>query len=413
MRAEQQSRLGVGDQFAEVVGVFHRPAVGDVGVVLHGRDVRLVEVAQLVLGQADRRDLRIGEDGVGDRPQTGGAQVVAVEQVVRDGTGFGVGDMLELVLVADISERPDAGHARAQEVVGHDVAVGIHRDAGCVQIEQVAVRHAAGGDQQCVTRDLVHDAIAVQAQRDRPTGTVGLRDTVDARVHVALEAASVDFGEALADLHVLAAEHARAARRHHDRATEAGEHVGHLRRDVARTEHDESLGQRRQPHDRVARVVVDGVEAHHVGDERACAGRDHDVRTGQLLAVHLDGLRADEAGLAGEDRDVRRALPVGETARWDRVDAAEDAIDDVGPADLVDRRVDAVRRRMGDVLGDVGGVDEHLGRDAAAVEAGAAEDVLFDDRDPLGVVVVGEDAVPRPGTDDDDVKVKHRVRVSA
>jgi hypothetical protein len=97
------------------------------------------------------------------------------------------------------------------------------------------------------------------------------------------------------------------------------------------------------------------------------------------------------------------ALPAGR----DRVDAPEHPVADVGPADLVDRRVDAERAGPADRLGDVGGVDVHLRRDAAHVQAGAAEDPVLDDRDVgVGEAVV-RDRVARAGADDDEVVVGH------
>ena len=116
-------------------------------------------------------------------------------------------------------------------------------------------------------------------------------------------------------------------------------------------------------------------------------GGDHHLIGGELVArlgaqrVAAVGLGGAEPGVAGVHRHVGQAPLVRLAARRDRVDAAEHPRHDVGPAHLLDARVDAVTRTVPDGLGDLGGVDEHLGRDAADVEAGAAERALLADRD--------------------------------
>jgi len=59
--------------------------------------------------------------------------------------------------------------------------------------------------------------------------------------------------------------------------------------------------------------------------------------------------------------------PIVLAAERDGIDPAEDARHDVVPAHPVDVGVDAVTGRMPDVGGDLGGVDEQLGRDAPDV----------------------------------------------
>src|SRR5690606_9107186 len=54
----------------------------------------------------------------------------------------------------------------------------------------------------------------------------------------------------------------------------------------------------------------------------------------------------------------------------------------------------------------VRGQDEHLRRDAADVEAGAAEPALLDDRDVETFELWGDEGVARPGADDDQVVVR-------
>ena len=101
---------------------------------------------------------------------------------------------------------------------------------------------------------------------------------------------------------------------------------------------------------------------------------------------------------------VRAVVPPGVR---DRVDPAEHAVADVGPPHLVDRRVDPEVAGPGDGARDVGGVHEHLGRDAADVEAGAAERAVLDQRDVEVLEAGVEERVARAGADDDQVVVAH------
>ena len=64
------------------------------------------------------------------------------------------------------------------------------------------------------------------------------------------------------------------------------------------------------------------------------------------------------------------------------------------------------------LAGDVGGVDVHLRRDAADVEARAAEDAVLDDRDVEVVEAVVDDGVARAGTDDDEIVMAHDVEAN-
>ena len=97
----------------------------------------------------------------------------------------------------------------------------------------------------------------------------------------------------------------------------------------------------------------------------------------------------------------------------DRVDPAEHAVADVGPAHLVDGGVDAEMAGARHGPRDVGGVHEHLGRDAAHVQAGAAEGAVLDQRHVEVVEAGVEEGVARAGADDDQVVVAHRSRLGS
>ena len=116
-----------------------------------------------------------------------------------------------------------------------------------------------------------------------------------------------------------------------------------------------------------------------------------------------------ERARAGDDRDL--------AALQQRLEAARQPVDHLLLADLGDRHVERGRRRLHAELGrvadgavDLGGLQQLLGRDAAAVQAGAADPALLDHGD----VQAGRCAVERggvsagPATQHDEVELGHR-----
>ncbi len=85
-----------------------------------------------------------------------------------------IGDVLELVLVGDVADRPDAIDDRAHVFVDDDRSMVVTRQSTQLGVEQVAVGLAAGGDQQLV--DLDHLTHAVD--RDRIAAALDLRREV-------------------------------------------------------------------------------------------------------------------------------------------------------------------------------------------------------------------------------------------
>ena len=75
---------------------------------------------------------------------------------------------------------------------------------------------------------------------------------------------------------------------------------------------------------------------------------------------------------------VRAVLPAVD---GDRIDAPVDPVADVSPAHAVERCVDAEPAGAAYRVGHLRGVDVHLRRDAADVDARSAEGALLDDRD--------------------------------
>ena len=212
-------------------------------------------------------------------------------------------------------------------------------------------------------------------------------------------------GDALRDLDVLLLEQPVAAHDDGHLRTERVEDVGHLAGDEPATEDDEALGDLVDPHDRVGCVVGDEVEPRqrrHVGP--GPGGEDEPVRR-DLLTADLQRLGPHEPGVLFEDGHVREADAVLAAAGGDRVDAAERTIADIAPSHVIEGGVDAEAGALADVLHDVGGVDQHLGRDAPDVQARAAEGAALDDRHVPVVEAVIENAVARAGSDDAEIEV--------
>ena len=182
------------------------------------------------------------------------------------------------------------------------------------------------------------------------------------------------------DLAVLAGDQAVAVLEHGHARAEAPVHLGELEADVAAADDQQVLGQEVDRHHRGV------VEHRHVGDafpgrqDRAAADVDEDLRRLQDRAVDLDRVRADEAGMAPDQAQVLRpADPL--------VEAFDRLADHRVLARLHRLHVDAhrpgIHPPVGGAPGDVGGAgarDQGLGRDAAVVDAGAAEVLALDER---------------------------------
>ena len=194
--------------------------------------------------------------------------------------------------------------------------------------------------------------------------------------------------------------------------------------DDSATQDHQGAGQLLHPHD----VVVGAVGHARLGDHRRYpgtrAGRQDDLVAGDggghpgLAVADLQGALAGESGDVAVEGDVRGlvAAAVLLAALRDRVDAlAEDPLlqrlpvhPPAGDGDLRGGRptdgINAVGADVLELADDIGGVDVHLRRDAADVDAGAAEDALLDDGD-LAVVEFLGDGVAGAGADDDQVVV--------
>ena len=164
-----------------------------------------------------------------------------------------------------------------------------------------------------------------------------------------------------------------------------------------------------QSHDVFVGVVLHTTRRDLVRDDRTRTGCDDHLVSGDRLAGSgVDRLVAGERGVAAVDGGVGTvfaAVPL--TTCRNGIDAAEDALDDVGPTNAVERGVDAVLLGSGDGSCHLGGVDEHLGRDTPDIEARSAEGALFEDCDLLAVEPLVGQRVSGSAADDCKVVVRH------
>ena len=150
--------------------------------------------------------------------------------------------------------------------------------------------------------------------------------------------------------------------------------------DHAAAEHDDG---RRYPVE--AQRVLAGDDPVAVdletGQRPGCgAGRQQDVPALVPLPGDLDRRRGDQPALALDVGDLVRLHQALKTL----VEAVDDAVL-VGVhgrnVDAVERRFDADRCTVARAVSDLGRVQQRLGRNAAAMQAGAADLVLFDQCD--------------------------------
>jgi hypothetical protein len=110
------------------------------------------------------------------------------------------------------------------------------------------------------------------------------------------------------------------------------------------------------------------------------AGREDDVAAGVALAVDLDGVGRDQAAGSFDERHVAALHQALQTL----VEAADHAIAvrvDLGHVDAIERRAHAEGVALLRRVSDLRRVQEGLGGDAAAMQAGPAELVLVDEHD--------------------------------
>ena len=364
-------------------------------------------LAGLPLGHADRGHLRVPEDGVRNELVVDLDHRIRVRQIVGDDSCLVIGHVLELHRIRDITKGEDAVDRGAEMGVRHDITGVVHRITVLGESELIAVRDPPRRNENgidpkffSVGQQFEHDVVAVGASR----GHVGHESGV--------ELLSVRLGEGSRNRLVLVAEHGIASNDEGDLRTEQAEHIAELRGDVAATEYGESFRQLVDSHDRVGGVVADLVEPRDRRNEGSCAYRDHDLLGRDDVVADLDLLGADEGRRVLVDGDIVEALAVVLTGGGDWIDTVEDPVADGCPVGPLEGGAHAQPRAgVGGEFGDLGGVHEHLRRDATHVHTGATEKASLDHGDIEVVVLWADDRVPGSCADDDEVVRAHGRRL--
>ncbi len=338
--------------------------------------------------------MRIGEDGVGDVTGRDLDGRVRVENVVSDRRELGIGVVLELDSIGHIPDGPDVVDVGAQLLVGGDETEFVCRHAGGGHVQQIGVRDPAGGHEQGVP-DQIDDPVLDQHLDSQ--AVIDFGDPGHGAVEVNVHAFPIELGEPGRNLTVLVEQQAIASSHHRNPRAETSEDVSHLGRHEATADDDQVLGEPVEAHDRCAGVVRDPVEALDRRDKRASARSEDEPVATYLRPVDCESVLVDELGRAGVDVDVRLRLPIDDALRPERVDPPEHPVSHIRPAGAVEVGVHPERTGSTNRLGDVGGVDEHLRRNAPTIEAGTAEDGLLHDRHAPVVEVAVDDGVAGAG----------------
>ncbi len=281
--------------------------------------------------------------------------------------------MRELQSGGDVTHGEHAGNIGAQALVDEHPAP-LHRHALLLEAHVGRVRSAADGHQQELGIDLL--AVLERDVHARVVLRRGGEADAEAEVDLALAERALEglraglvlvgdqMGECLDDRHV---------------GSEGLPDGGELHADDATSEHDDALGHV---------VEVEGLVGRHdapadLESRQALGvrpGREDDVLARVALAVDLDRVRRHESPGALDEGHI----PALDQALQALVQPTDDPV-----AILVHlRHVDAVEGgphaegvTLLGAVGDLRGVQQCLRRDAAAMQAGAAELVLVDQDD--------------------------------
>ena len=327
-------------------------------------------------GEADRADFREGEDAA--RHQVIAEGVVLAGGVVGGADAHGAGNVGQLDPAGDIADGVDSGNAGPAMVVDGDEALGIGLDAGGGQVEFGGDRLAADRNQQVIGHDNGVADIAGDPGRGR--GDIGQR-----LAGVDLDAEFLHLGGHGAR-HFLVEGGQDAVEHFDDRhlGPQPGEQAGEFTADDPATQHQQA-GRDRLGRQHSSRIQDPLGFRNEPGHQRRGAGGDDDLVgfDDLCLAVRRDGDLAPalEGGSASEEGDLVGLDQLG--------DAVAQLGDDIVLALLHRGEIghgragglDAEAGRRLDHVQDFSAGQQRLGRDAAPVEAGAAEKFLLDQRD--------------------------------
>ena len=280
----------------------------------------------------------------------------------------------ELEAGDDVADGVDAVDVGVATVVGQHEAA-LHRDTLLVVAEPVGRRSAADGHEQQLGLD---DVATLDGHRDAVVGDLhGLERRARADHHAALAERPL---ERLRRGLVLGSDESRQRLDDRDVSAERPPDTGELAADHAAAQHDHGRRhlvetQRVLAGDHAAAVDLEAGERLGIG-----AGREDDVLADVGLAVDGDLARTCEPALSLDDGDAAALDQAGEPLEETGDDAVLVAVD-AGHVDAVEGGSHAELLGVARRVGDLGGVEQRLGRDAADVEAGPAEVPLLDQAD--------------------------------
>src|SRR3712207_3249608 len=325
----------------------------------------------LRLGETDRGDLGVGvgdprDTGVVDRGGLEAGQPLGHEDALREA------DVGQLQGGDQVADGGDGGHVGAQVLVDEHVAA-LHRDACLLVAQALADRAAAHGDEQQLGLELL---AVLQRDLDAVLGVLHAREAapeLEADLATA-EGALEELGGGL----VLERDQVGEGLDDGDVDAEGLPGAGELAADDAAAQ-DDRRG--RHPVQRQRLLAVDDADAVEVQTREGPgvgAGGQQDVAALVGLPVDRDGGGGDQSALtlhvvdlAALDQALQALVEPGDDAVLVAVDAVH--------VDAGQRGLDAELLALAGQVGDLAGVQQGLGGDATAVQAGAADLVLLDE----------------------------------
>ena len=410
MDAEDAVGLGVGEDLDEAVGVGVAAGAGIGGERKLADPVVDAVVLELLLGRAHRRHLGPSVDHTGDRlvvdvPGLSGEQL-------GDGHALVLGLVGEHLAADDVADGEDAGNVGLELAVDRDEAAVVDLDADRLQPQTLGVGPPADGNQHHVHLQGLGVAALHRLDGQGDAG-VGLRGAGDLARQLERQPLFLEGAQhLLGHLRVHAGEDLVEELDHRHLGAEPTPHRSELDADVAAADHHHRLrhlGQRQRAGraDDPLLVDVDPRQGRHVG-----AGGDQDVPGLQHPAVAAVGRRHRD--LAGGGDRSRPDQVVDLVFLQQELDPLGEIADDPFLALHHRRQVDLQAGDLDPVVGEllrrdrvvVRGLQQRLRRNAADVEAGAAERAPLLDAGDAKPQLRGADrrhVAARPAADDNEI----------
>src|SRR6185437_14824529 len=325
--------------------------------------------------------------------------------VLGDQDALAEADVRELQRRNEVADRVHARGGGLAELVDLHVAA-VHDHAGLLEAEVRGHRAAADRDQQ----QLGLEGLPVLG-RDAHAGLC-VFDPGEPVAELELDAAAAE--RALQQLRVVLVLQRHQVRQRLDDGDLGAEGLpdrGEFAADDAAAEHDDRARDAIELERVVAAddpVAVDIQAGQRLGYRTGC---QHDVAAGVGLAVHSHLIGRAQHALAGHEGDLA-GLHNALQALVQLADHAVLVAVDPGHVDAVELALHAERRALAGQVGDFGRVQQRLGGDAAAVQAGAAHLGLLDQGHVHAQVGGAEGAGVPAGPAAEDHYVEHIPGVS-